>query len=838
MRSAASSTATGSSRRTRPACDRPLAGLTLLEAAAVPGETLAADALANALAQVFIAAPAPGRVAVAMSGGVDSAVALLRAAPNAVGVTLRLWLDPRGPERGARVLLPGGRHRGARDVSRARASPRHARPARGVPRRPSSRRSSGGYARGLTPNPCIRCNGTFRFAALARLRGARGRGAALDRPLRPHRRAGRPAARRARRPTPRKDQSYMLATVAPAVLDARRLPARRADEGRDARRGGGGGARGRGARRESQEACFLAGGDYRAFLERHGVAPAPGPIVDEDGRARRAARRRLALHAGPAPRHRRRRARAALRAPRRRRARDPRRRARSGRSRAARRARRHAARPVERAEAKLRYRSDPVPPRVEATEDGFTLELERAGLGRRAGTGGGALRRDGAVVGAGIDPCDSRVGSPRMLTARRHRGRRRLLGARGLPRRVGLGTAYMFFKLGQAFGRLSSFISGTERDLLPVIVKTGGTVDRVNYQLDKADAVTDSAVSMADSADTAVRAVSMRDRDAGGEGLGRSRRRSRTGSPRCGRLAMSRRRQERGQGGRSAARGRSARTTCAPPAAREQTTERSPSRPRRPEPWPTPGADAGQARPGAARRTRGLDRRSLQSIHAHDGRAPRGLSLVLRGEGPPALPVRVARSRAPDDQSTLLTSAGMQPQMPYFLGLEPPPAPLTTTVQKVLPDPRHRGGRPRHVPPDVLRDARQLLVRPVLQGGRDRVRDRVHPRADAARLGPDLGERPRRRPRAEARARPGRDRPVGGHRDAAGAHRAAALLGELLVGGRPGAMRPGLGDLLRLGRRGRLRHGGLPARAARAASASSSSGISSSWSTSCGPTER
>src|SRR5712691_5640306 len=40
-----------------------------------------------------------------------------------------------------------------------------------------------------------------------------------------------------------------------------------------------------------------------------------------------------------------------------------------------------------------------------------------------------------------------------------------------------------------------------------------------------------------------------------------------------------------------------------------------------------------------------------------------------------------------DDHSTLLTSAGMQPQMPYFLGLEPPPAPLTTTSQKVFRTP-------------------------------------------------------------------------------------------------------------------------------------------------------
>ena len=73
---------------------------------------------------------------------------------------------------------------------------------------------------------------------------------------------------------------------------------------------------------------------------------------------------------------------------------------------------------------------------------------------------------------------------------------------------IGLAAAFMLLRLGQAFERLSSFIKGTERDLLPVIVKTGFTVDRVNYQLDKADTVTDSAVAMADSADTAVRAIS------------------------------------------------------------------------------------------------------------------------------------------------------------------------------------------------------------------------------------------------------------------------------------------------------------------------------------------
>ncbi|NUT54782.1 MAG: DUF948 domain-containing protein [Thermoleophilia bacterium] len=74
---------------------------------------------------------------------------------------------------------------------------------------------------------------------------------------------------------------------------------------------------------------------------------------------------------------------------------------------------------------------------------------------------------------------------------------------------VGLGLGYVFVRLGGTFARLSSFIRGTERELLPVIYKVGESVDKVNGQLDKVDRVTDSAVDMADSVDTAVRAVSV-----------------------------------------------------------------------------------------------------------------------------------------------------------------------------------------------------------------------------------------------------------------------------------------------------------------------------------------
>ena len=74
---------------------------------------------------------------------------------------------------------------------------------------------------------------------------------------------------------------------------------------------------------------------------------------------------------------------------------------------------------------------------------------------------------------------------------------------------VGFGLAYALVRLGGTFSRLSSFIRGTEVELLPVIHKVGESVDKVNGQLDKVDRVTDSAVDMADSVDTAVRAVSM-----------------------------------------------------------------------------------------------------------------------------------------------------------------------------------------------------------------------------------------------------------------------------------------------------------------------------------------
>jgi hypothetical protein len=74
---------------------------------------------------------------------------------------------------------------------------------------------------------------------------------------------------------------------------------------------------------------------------------------------------------------------------------------------------------------------------------------------------------------------------------------------------VGVAAAYLLVRMAGTVGRLSSLIRGAEASVLPVVDKVGGSVDRVNVQLDKVDQITDSAVDAADSADTAVRAVSL-----------------------------------------------------------------------------------------------------------------------------------------------------------------------------------------------------------------------------------------------------------------------------------------------------------------------------------------
>ena len=73
---------------------------------------------------------------------------------------------------------------------------------------------------------------------------------------------------------------------------------------------------------------------------------------------------------------------------------------------------------------------------------------------------------------------------------------------------LGVGIGWAFLRLAVTFDRLSSFIRGAEIEVLPVINKVGGSVDRVNAQLDKVDIATTSAVDAVVAADEAVRTVS------------------------------------------------------------------------------------------------------------------------------------------------------------------------------------------------------------------------------------------------------------------------------------------------------------------------------------------
>jgi tRNA-uridine 2-sulfurtransferase len=257
-----------------------LRGLTLLEAAAVGGELLAVDALANAIAPAFRAAPDPARVAVGVSGGVDSAVALLKAGPHAVGVTLRLWLDPNGPSAERACCSPSAVV-AARDTCHALGLPHVTLDLRQPFRRAVVEPFVRGYERGETPNPCIRCNGGFRFGQL--LAFAKRAGAArlaTGHYARVVERDGRLLLARAVDDT--KDQSYMLATVDQRFLDRLWFPlGEQTKEQTRAEAAAAGLAVAH--RAESQEACFLAGDDYRAFLTRHGLATEPGPIVDTNG---------------------------------------------------------------------------------------------------------------------------------------------------------------------------------------------------------------------------------------------------------------------------------------------------------------------------------------------------------------------------------------------------------------------------------------------------------------------------------------------------------------------------------------------------------------------------
>ncbi len=252
---------------------------------------LAADALHRALSGVAGSSPRiaqpPGdreRVLVALSGGVDSAVAALRereAGREVVAVTLKLWADRRTD--GERSCCSPEAVLGARRLAHSLGLPHLTLDLETEFRAGVVGPFLRGYAEGRTPNPCVLCNGDLRLDAMIALAERLGAGklatghyarivddgdgpllsAALD---------------------PAKDQTYMLSGLRPESLARLSFPLAELTkpEVREIAARAGLEVAGRA---ESQDLCFLAGQGKREFLRRHaGLDERPGDVVDRRGR--------------------------------------------------------------------------------------------------------------------------------------------------------------------------------------------------------------------------------------------------------------------------------------------------------------------------------------------------------------------------------------------------------------------------------------------------------------------------------------------------------------------------------------------------------------------------
>ena len=227
------------------------------------------------------------RVAVAMSGGVDSSAAaflLKEAGHDLIGITMKLFDNGDAGVEGESACCSLDDAEDARAVARQLGFPHYvfnfSRPFRAQ----VMDRFACAYERGETPNPCIDCNKYLKFGALLQ------RARELDRDyvatghyvrLEHDQGSGRWLLRKALHPE--KDQSYVLYNLTQDQLSHSLFPlgglskpdirAIAAEHGLiNARKG------------ESQDICFVPDGDYAAFIRRHTGREYPsGPFLDQEG---------------------------------------------------------------------------------------------------------------------------------------------------------------------------------------------------------------------------------------------------------------------------------------------------------------------------------------------------------------------------------------------------------------------------------------------------------------------------------------------------------------------------------------------------------------------------
>jgi tRNA-specific 2-thiouridylase len=215
------------------------------------------------------------RVAVALSGGVDSSVAaalLLEQGFAVWGVHLRLAPGAPRPEHltalGARLKIP---------ITEIDLKDAFAREVLDYFIRE--------YSRGRTPNPCVRCNALIKFGALwARVREAGAAFLATGHYARvlagP---GGRPGLYRGL--DRMKDQSYFLSRLSPEVLPHLLFPLGELTKAEVRRRHQELGLPAAPGCRESVELCFLPQGHHQEFIAAQLGRPGPpGDLLDTAGR--------------------------------------------------------------------------------------------------------------------------------------------------------------------------------------------------------------------------------------------------------------------------------------------------------------------------------------------------------------------------------------------------------------------------------------------------------------------------------------------------------------------------------------------------------------------------
>lgn len=223
---------------------------------------------------------------IAMSGGVDSAVAalLLQQEGFAVtGVTMRLFCDGENiptADNSTDDITP--------DIRDARAVADRL----GIPHlvcrleRTFCDRVVDDFVRtyldGGTPNPCVICNKTIKFGALIDYARANGlEYAATGHYARICEQDGRYLIYRAR--DEKKDQSYMLWSLSQDVLSRVRLPLGELTK-TEVRKIAAAHGFASANRKDSQDICFLPDGNYADFIRRYaGHVATPGKFVDRDG---------------------------------------------------------------------------------------------------------------------------------------------------------------------------------------------------------------------------------------------------------------------------------------------------------------------------------------------------------------------------------------------------------------------------------------------------------------------------------------------------------------------------------------------------------------------------